>query len=81
MMAPTEGHGDEDGASLDARSVRSNFRRGFFTILDNVLTVGESAEGEERAVCSHPHSGGLREGSGGGARNSAVADFAKALRW
>ncbi len=66
MMAPTEGQGDEDGASLDARNVRSDFRRGLFTILDNVLTVGELAEGEERAVLSHPHSVGLREGSGGG---------------
>jgi hypothetical protein len=65
MMAPTEGQGDEDGASLVAQSVRSDFRRGFSTLLDNVLTVGESAEGEERAVLSHPHSGGLREGSGG----------------
>jgi hypothetical protein len=66
MMAPTEGQGDEDGSSLDVQSVRSDFRHGFFTHLDNVLTVGESAEGEERAVLSHPHSGGLREGSGGG---------------
>ncbi len=66
MVAPTEGHGNEERASLDARSVHSNFRHGFFTILDNILTVGESAEGEERAVWAHPHPGGLLEGSGGG---------------
>ncbi len=35
MVAPTEGHGDEERASLDARSVRNDFRHGFFTILDN----------------------------------------------
>ncbi len=79
-MAPTEGYEDEERASLDERSVRSDFRPGFFTILDNVLTVGESAEGEERAVSAHPHTGGLLEGWGGGARNSAVVDFAEALR-
>jgi hypothetical protein len=50
MVAPTEGYGNEERASLDMRSVHSDFCRGFFTILDNVLTVGESAEGEERAV-------------------------------
>ncbi len=50
MVAPTEGHEDEERESLDAQSVRGNFCRGFFTILDNVLTVGESVEGEERAV-------------------------------
>jgi hypothetical protein len=49
MVAPTEGHKDEERASLDAQSVRSVFRRGFFTILHIVLNVGESAEGEERA--------------------------------
>jgi hypothetical protein len=50
MVAPTEGHEDEERASLDARSVRSDLRRGFFTILDDVLNVGELAEGVERAV-------------------------------
>jgi hypothetical protein len=59
MMAPTEGQGGEDGASLDAQSVCSDFQRGFFTIFNNVLTVGKSAEGEERTVRSHPHSKGL----------------------
>jgi hypothetical protein len=50
MVAATEGHGDEERVRLDARSVHCDFRRGFFTILNNILTVGESAEGEERAV-------------------------------
>jgi hypothetical protein len=47
-------------------------------ILDKVLTVSESAGGEERAGRPHPHPGGLLEGAGGGAKND-VADFAKAL--
>jgi hypothetical protein len=50
MVAPTEGYGDEERASLDTQSVLSDFRPDFFTILDDVLTVGESAEGKERAV-------------------------------
>jgi hypothetical protein len=66
MVAPTEGYKDEERSSLDARSVHSDFRPGFFTILDNDLTVGESAEGKERAVSAHPHPGGLLEGSVGG---------------
>ncbi len=41
VVASTEGQGDEEGASLDVRGSRSSFRRGFFAILDNVLTVGE----------------------------------------
>jgi hypothetical protein len=40
--------------------------RGSFTILDNVLTVIESAGGEEQACRPHPHPGGLLEGAGGG---------------
>jgi hypothetical protein len=81
VVAPTEGYGHEEGASLGARSVRGEFRRGFFTILDNILIIGESARGEERAFWPHPHPGGLREGSGWGAKKSAAADFAEALRW
>jgi hypothetical protein len=41
-MAPTERKGNEEGANFAAKSVRSDFRRGFFTILDNVLIIGES---------------------------------------
>jgi hypothetical protein len=66
MVAPTEGHGNEDGASLAMRGVRSDFHRCFFAILDNVLTVGELAQGKEQAFRAHPHPGGLLEGSGGG---------------
>jgi hypothetical protein len=40
-MAPTEGQGDEEGASLDAQSVGNHFCHGFFTISDIVLTVDE----------------------------------------
>jgi hypothetical protein len=61
----TEGQGDEGGASLDLQGVCSDFHRGFFTILDNVVTVGESAGGEEQAGWPHPHPGGLQEGAEG----------------
>jgi hypothetical protein len=49
-MAPTERQGDEEGASLDAGSIRSDFHHSFFTILDNAHTVGESVGGEEQAA-------------------------------
>jgi hypothetical protein len=71
VVAPTEGQGHEEGASLGAQSVHSNFRRGFFTILDNVLITGESARGEEIAARPHPYPGGLQEGSGGGVQEIA----------
>ncbi len=79
-MAPTERKWNEEGANFAVKSVRSGFRRGFFTILDNVLIIGESPWGEERAAWHLPHPGGLREGSGWGCENSAAADFAEALR-
>jgi hypothetical protein len=41
-MAPTERKRNEEGANFAAKSMRSEFRRGFFTILDNVLIIGES---------------------------------------
>jgi hypothetical protein len=62
----TAGQLDEEGASQDERSVCSNNHRNSSAILDNVLTVGESAEREEGAGCPHPHPGGLQEGSGRG---------------
>jgi hypothetical protein len=79
MAVPTEGQGDEEGVSLDVQGIHSNLCHSFFTILDNVLTVGESAGGKEQAARPHPHLRGLLEGSAGGARNSAAADFAEAL--
>ncbi len=59
MVALAEGQGDEEGANLDKRGVCSDFRRSFFTILDNVLTVGESARGVERAAWLSSFPGGL----------------------
>jgi hypothetical protein len=58
--------GDEEGAIENVRGDHSDDRRGFLTIWDNVLTVGESIRGEERAGWSHPHPGGLLEEMGGG---------------
>jgi hypothetical protein len=66
MVTPTEGQGDEEGASLYKQGIRNIFCRGFFTILDNILTVGELAGGVEQAAWPHPHPGGLLSGTGGG---------------
>ncbi len=65
MFATTEGQGDEEGASLDVRGSPSDFRRGFFTIIDNIFTVGESAGGEEQAAQPLSYPGDLL-GAGGG---------------
>jgi hypothetical protein len=46
VVAPTEGQGHEEGASLDMRGIYSYFHRCFFAILDIVVTVGETAEAE-----------------------------------
>jgi hypothetical protein len=54
----------------------SDDRLDFFTILDNVLTIGESASGKEQAGRPQPQSGGLPEGAGGGMQNGAAANFA-----
>jgi hypothetical protein len=57
--------------------------RGPLTISDNVLTVGESAGGEEQAGLPHPHPGGFLEGAGGGGgggvKHCTAAGIAKAL--
>jgi hypothetical protein len=42
VMAPTERKGNEEGVNFAAKSMRSEFHCGFFTILDNVLIIGES---------------------------------------
>ncbi len=55
------------------RGIHSNFRRGFLTILDDVLTVGEFAVREERAdrlILA-------QKGAGGGMGNRTAADVAK----
>ncbi len=46
-------------------------------MLDNILTVGESAK--EQAAWPLSHTGGLLKeaGGGGSVRNSGVADFAR----
>jgi hypothetical protein len=62
-----EGQEDEEGASLDVRGIGEHFRSGFFTILDKVLTVGESAGGKEQVAWLHSHPEDLLEGAGGGA--------------
>ncbi len=58
----------------------SHDRRGFLTILDNVLTVRGSARGEKQADQPQLQSGGLPEGAGGGTENGAAANVAEALR-
>jgi hypothetical protein len=51
---------------------------GFWTILEKVLTVGESAGIEERASRPHLSSAGL-DGTGRSAKNGVAVNFAKAL--
>ncbi len=53
--------------------IHSNFRRGFLTILDNVLTVGEFAVCEARADQLTL----AQKGAGGGVGNRTAADVAK----
>ncbi len=77
--AQSVGLGDEEGVSQDVRGVRGDDRCSSFTILGNVLTVGELTEDEERAGSVNPHQGGLQEGMGEGARNFVMEDFVKAF--
>jgi hypothetical protein len=51
--------GDEEGAKQNMPGDHSDDRRGFSTILDNILTVGGSAGSKERAGLSQPQSGGF----------------------
>jgi hypothetical protein len=63
------------------QGVCSDKRHCFITILDDVLTVGESAGGEEQAGQTHPHPVGLLEGVGEGYKKAHEADFAETLQW
>jgi hypothetical protein len=64
--------GDEEGVSQNEQSVCNDKPRHFMTILDDVLTIGESTEGEECAGRTHPHSVAR-----GDVRNRTAADFAE----
>jgi hypothetical protein len=57
------------------RGIRSNKCRYFLTILDNVLTVGKLARGEEYPGRPHSHPRDLLEEAGGSMRNLTVVDF------
>ncbi len=62
------------------RGSHGDDRRGFLTFLDNVLTVDESAGGEENAWWHHTNPGGLLEEVRGEYEKSSAAEFAKALQ-
>jgi hypothetical protein len=72
--------GGEEGAIQNVTGDLSDDRRGSLTILDNVLTVRESARGKKQADRPQLQSGGLPEGAGGGTENGAAANVAEALR-
>jgi hypothetical protein len=73
--------GDEEVVIENMRGSHGNDCRVFLTILDNVLTVGESAVSEEQAFWPHSYPGGLLEEAAGCAKNGALADFAEAFWW
>ncbi len=50
--------GDKEGVIQNVPGDHSDDRCGFLTILDNVLTVGDSAGGEEWAGQPQPQPGG-----------------------
>jgi hypothetical protein len=77
-VAQTEEQGDEAGASLDMRGVIAIFAAFSSRFLDIFLTFGEMALGEYQAGCLTFTQEASRK-SGGGVRNSAAADFDKAL--
>jgi hypothetical protein len=70
---------NKEGAIRNVTGNLSDDRRGFLTILDNVLTVGGLARGEERCRRPQPQSAGLPEGAGGGTKNGTPANVAKVL--
>jgi hypothetical protein len=61
------------------RIIRSDKYCHFMTILDKVLTDGESTGFEERAGGPQPYPRGFQEWEGG-VRNSTVVDFVKVLQ-
>jgi hypothetical protein len=63
------------------QAIHSDFCHGFFTILDNVLTGGESALGEEGADFQNPHPGGFLKNWDRGTRNLMAVDLAVASWW
>ncbi len=71
--------GDKEGAIQNVIGDLSDDCHGFLTILDNVLTVGESARGEKQADQPQPQSGGLPERAGWGTKNGTAANIAEAL--
>jgi hypothetical protein len=77
-MAPTERQGGEEGASLDAQSVRSDFHSGFFTILNNVTVVRQPEAKSELPSLTLTQEASEKDQEGD-ARNSAAVDFAEAF--
>jgi hypothetical protein len=58
--------GDEERAIENVREDHSDDCRGFVPISDNILTVSESAGGEEQAGHPQSHPGGLLDRAGQG---------------
>jgi hypothetical protein len=71
---------NQEGALQNVTGNLSDDSHGFLTILDNVLTVGGSARGEERSRRPQPQSAGLPKGAGGDTKNGAPANVAEAVR-
>jgi hypothetical protein len=71
---------NKEGAIQNLTGDLSDDRHGFLTILDNILTVGGSARGEELSRGPQPQSAGLPEGAGGGTKNGLPANVAEALQ-
>jgi hypothetical protein len=71
--------GGEEGASQDIRGICGDNRLSSFTTLDNVLTIGELAMGENRDGQPHPHAGDLLEEAEGSVKiTSHSSNLAKA---
>jgi hypothetical protein len=72
---------DEEAAIQNVPGNQSDDHIGLLIILDNILPVGKSAGGKERAGWPQPQSGGLPEGAEGGKKNGAAANFSEVLQW